>query len=384
MDTTERELQRRLQAAVDEVDTPAGFEESTIAIAGHARRRRATAVASAVAVGGVVAGVGIASVLLGGGPTGDQAPAASQATTRPEESEAANDGVEQWIEGLARGANTSVPYVQGDDLRVGDSVLPLGVHNASYAGRLESGGWLVMLEGSGPAVIAVDGTAHALPASEPQLQNAAASPDGTQLVYGSSVRAAGTWETVAAVPDDAVTIVGWTTRGIVFNDTENRSWLWDLSGPPSALDQHLVAVSESGDAGITRLSDDFCASVVNLRTGDTTLEGCDADAPVALSPDGTITVTAGLGVSSPAGTSRLREGSDMVVNPWAIDWESPDVFVFGVLTGGDTNPGPLDGRPAARTGYVVRCSVADGQCERASDRLRVAANDDLVLAGDPS
>ena len=391
MDTTEQELQRRFQAAAGEVDTPAGFEELTIAGACHARRRRATAVASAVAVVGVAAGIGIASVLVGGGDSsGDPATTASQATTRPTdspESDAADAGDEQWIESLSRGANTSVPYVHGGDLRVGDSAIALGVPEASYAGRLASGGWLVLLyesEDAGPAVIDGDGTAYALPAGKSQLQNAAVSPDGTQFVYGSSVRAAGTWDTVAAVPADAVTIVGWTMRGIVFNDAENRSWLWDLSGPPSALDQHLVAVSESGDAGITRLSDDGCASVVNLRTGDTTLEGCDADVPVALSPDGTITVTAGLEVSSPDGTADLRDGSDQMVNGWAVGWESPDLFVFGVLTGADPNAGPLDGQPAARTGFVVRCSVTDGHCERASDRLSVAADDALVLAGDPA
>lgn len=64
--------------------------------------------------------------------------------------------------------------------------------------------------------------------------------------------------------------------------------------------------------------------------------------------------------------------------------ESPDVFVFAGLTGSDTNADPLDGPPAARFGFVVRCSVPTGQCERASDQLTVPADDDLVLAGDPA
>ncbi len=302
-------LRRALRERADDLhDAPVTLDDVRSRAGGIRRRRRLAAGAGALAVVAVLAPVGVAT--LGGGESGT--PAASQGGA-----EAVPDPVGRVDftgAGLARGADTDLPYVStGGRVSAGDERVTVGrmarPQDAAVvdggllvAGGADGDGATVALVGPGGATrrVAPAPVADAVTSSERRQQVAWVQGDETaqQLAVADSDSLA-TVEAARRIdlPVESGDATGWRPVGIgpdgvVLEDVAGARGSVVIAGPgegarpvPGLLRAGGVDAATGRIAGLTSRSDEGSCSAVVGTDGSQAWETCDYTL-LGFSPDG--------------------------------------------------------------------------------------------------
>ncbi len=400
-------LRERMRTEAGDFHLGPEFIADTLAQGERTLRRRRWAQVSTVAVA-------VATVLLGtawigrvaGGSLEESPPGI--ASRSGESPEAAPDqltsptaprhqvGVLAWARDLPLGPPPTLPFDLRDTVFDGDTQVPIPADGGGVVGRVAGGGWLVLVEHEGGGefwsehgVLHPSGAFEQLPVPRDwkrTLYPDAVSPDGTRATYRGLVTDVRNREIVAHVPADASYIYGWSPLGIVYDvhGPSNSQMLWQPGSEPVRLSIPVGEVYDSNTR--TTIRSGNCATVHDLAAdGSATvlLQGCAADRPIAVSPDGTrVLLEAGDVADLSTGerlhgpvipASVIHEGTF----GWQPVWEDDDHYLFAV-EGEFRRPweGQISGQ---HTAIVVRCSVSQTTCEQAGPELRPDATDDVIF-----
>lgn len=246
------------------------------------------------------------------------------------------------------------------------------------------GGWLVLAEhdrtSSGGtftselAILDASGEVRPLPAVDQRLftQDAAVSPDGTQVFAHSTVFDVETLQIVDQLATAAPMVYGWNGAGIIITSRGDgrRFSRWQPGEQPVPVDDEVIMVARDSTRAVVSRIGSACSSVVDLLDdGDAAplLRGCGRDAPNEISPDGRRVYDGDVRISEVDArrTQALSPLAPFAGHVRGGGWEdSEHVLVMIAL-------------PASEV-QVLRCSAEDQTCERAG--LPVPVPDGEVLS----
>ena len=388
----------RLHAAFREyartIEPPPDLHQEAVRGAHAARRRRRGLQAGlTVAVAAVVTGLVVAVAASVWTGQGQSAPPLDKITTSPSptptqtEDEArekrANLISYRWARDLPRGDDARVVFTYDGVLYAGDQRVPLPptvevngyIFEPSVSAVLPDG-WVTSArapdepERSRTGILAPDGTftpfAHQY-VGKSDRGCVAPSPDDTRLVLGMDVVTLPTGEQVGEIPTNSRYCDVWTNEGLVYPDRTNQMWLWDGTGEPKQLPLEGRSLRSDGYGAAYRKG---CTSVFRLQPDakiETVAEMCGVHGS-SLSPNAEQILTDDYdiyAVTTQRLIQRLNVPDELRGSLHTPVWEDNTSVVFNV-TNWDwyRRNGEI-----VYDGYLVRCSVTDGECERASDKF---------------
>lgn len=132
-----------------------------------------------------------------------------------------------WVRSLPEGEPPEAPYVVGTTLHLPGGVrVPVDGADVAIIGATPRG-TMLLVEGTGYVWVAPDGTTSTQPRSRwAGVQDAAVSPDGRWFARGREVVDLTDGSVVAAIPDGAAVILGWTRDGLVYDTRDGRTFVW--------------------------------------------------------------------------------------------------------------------------------------------------------------
>lgn len=413
-------LRTELGQRAEQIDVTGDFAARAIAIEGRAHRRR---VATA-ALGGALA-LAVAAPLVYSSLTPDQkvsvpatsttapAPTATSVpTSEPTRAQTASPTAIPTINadpkalvvaspklGAATGT-PDVPYAVDGVLHDGDRRVPLPMRtNLSHLLRLDHGGALVAAWSPGAGTASIVDSAGKVLMPLPDLMDAAASGDGTQLVtsdqkggltYRDSRGAVLATKAAPACASSAAACPGYRPVGIVGDivyavDGIGGSIAWDTAANTTkALEGQIVDVSTAGPLALVldttnQEQQEPCYTLVDLKTFETRWRSCRQLGLVGFSPGGTyILATRTMDGAGPMtlGVVRtedarlvLEVSGDSGIGAWTSRMNDAETAVTFSASEGTGASQPVNNA-------LVRCELT-GACTVVGDSRKLAATNDL-------
>lgn len=301
----------------------------------------------------------------------------------------------EWAQGLPSGASPTLAYILDGTLHQGNITVPVPGDQAELIGATASG-WLVFQETdnrqglpaqTGYGVLTRTGEFQKLPPDPYQgsVQVQALSPDGTTFATGGALIDLRTFQVVGRTPTDAYFAATWTTRGLLYFDSDNKTWLWNQGTAAVRVDaSSFTDVARDAPIAVTDRQSG-CGRVTQIR-GDGTLKdlyiGCDATTPMTVSPDGRFALTKSLDVvdlNSGEAVGALGIPAEVAKkSDWFGWWESDHSILFS-LEGQPGSRNILGDATGSRPAVIVRCEVASESCQRAGPELSLDPSTALEL-----
>lgn len=321
-----------------------------------------------IAVGAVAALASLASVATAVWVAGLSWPTDSSTRTQVASAPPSAVSPRQSLVALPAGAPPGRPISINGMVHDGDQVVPIPGRDGGVVDRVD-GGWLVLSEhwsfgafSSQFGVLTADGSFRALPAFPGRFtQEAAVSPDGSQVFSDSAVLDVGDGTVVDRPALVAASAIGWNQAGIIYLDAIGRTTLWSPGSDPAQLKVDVMTVAEDSDRVLVRGPGRGCASVVQVSAEGATsalFKGCGETVLSDLSPDGDRVLTRDLDVVSIAdgAVTALPALAGFQDRVESAGWEDNGHILVAVRASGDhVQP--------------VRCDVVAATCERAGEPL---------------
>lgn len=386
--TTDRLLEERLRQRFADHAPPSAVNESFVShtLQRAQKRKRRRVARNAVALTGAAALTAAAIVGISAGFLTSSKVNTHQGPVSPPTTDESM-GLMAWAEELPRGSDTSLIYLANKTLHTPGAQIAVAGTDVGYFGEV-MGGLLVLVEhevsdpysfASEYEVIDDKGAPRALPVSDFQAQGAVISPDRTQVAYGRVIYDLTTDGVVARLPSSAAVLDAWTDNGIIFLDKSGDGFIWQVGETPLPVKQLTGSVLTPEGLGVR--TQQGCAEVFQIDGGgklSAVLRDCSAAPFVSLSPDGAFVLTQRLQILSVDGlngTPVSPRVAGRLDGHSAVGWEPTGDVVFTV-EGPATNDTGLGAR-GTRPTLLVRCDPSNGNCERASDQLRIDADGTL-------
>jgi hypothetical protein len=394
----ERTLAERLRQTADSFMPPPGLSETIMASVSASKRQHdrsrsiaLLAVAACVAAA-LVLGVSVLSTRVQSVPPADQitpspSPSVSPSPDKPtkQEERQANRISYRWAQDLPRGADAEVVFAHEGTLYAGEQRVPLpptvrvnGYVFEPSVSAVVRNGWVVSARDANDSsrsetgILSPDGTftpfVHQYD-GKTDRGCVALSPDQQTLVLGMDLVALPEGDQIGEIHPSSRYCQVWTDYGLIYPDRKNQMWIWDIGkrGRPQQLPDEARSIRSDG-YGVRY--EKGCNRIFRLQPNaqiETLTEMCGVEGS-SLSPDAAQMLTDDYEVydtTTQRLVQRLNVPDELRGHLDTPVWESADSVVFNLTNWAWYRQ---NGK-ILYDGFIVRCHIKTGECERASQQF---------------